>query len=704
MLKFILHINSFENMIKNLNLFFYPSSVCIVGASTKPKSIGYEILNSIKIYGYTGKIFPVNPSSNEVLGYKCYKSISEITEKIDLAIIVVPKRFVQDSVDQLLTKNVKAIILVTAGFKETGEEGRKAEEEITAKIIANGANLVGPNCMGVINTLPEIKLNATFVAEQPQSGKNGFLSQSGALGAAVLNSLRLTNIKFAHFISVGNKADINENDVLAFWQNDENIETISMYLESFDDGLNFIKPVMLGEYTKPVVILKAGKTESGMRAASSHTGALSSKDKIVTALLNQFGVIRVSNLNELFNTVKGFEQFKIPGGNKVAVVTNAGGPAILAVDKLEEENLILTKLSKTTRNKLRKIVLPEASVKNPVDLLPGAPAEMYKDVIETVLKDENVDAVISIFVEPVMVKAFPVIEAVNSIESDKPVLQVCMPLPEFWEEYKNNSMSGKPVFKSPEEPAEVISNMLFWFEKQKQLKKNVEEYSKLLKSFNSKPNRFKTGYLNQNEIENLLNEYEIPYVQSLLVSSGDNISANEFNFPVVLKATGKEIIHKSELNAVVLDIKDKDTLLRKMSELKNTISAKNISFDGFIIQQYVKPKLELLVGGYRDPSFGPVIVFGTGGKYVETIGDTSIKSAFASDSDIEEMIYKTKIGSVLKGVRNETKTDITKLKKIISSVARMLIENRIVKEIDLNPVILTDENKFVTVDARINIE
>ncbi len=691
-------------MIKNLDLFFYPSSVCVVGASTKPKSIGYEILNSIKVYGYTGKVFPVNPSAKEVLGYKCYQSIPEIEEKIELAIIVVPKRFVRDSVNQLLAKNVKAIILVTAGFKETGAEGKKEEEEITATITTNGANLVGPNCMGIINTLPTIKLNATFVAEQPQTGENGFLSQSGALGAAVLNSLRLTNIKFAHFISVGNKADVNENDVLEFWQNDSNIKTISMYLESFDNGFDFIKPFMTGKYKKPVMILKAGKTESGMRAASSHTGALSSEDKIVTALLNQFGLIRVNGLNELFNTVKGFEHFKIPRGKKIAVVTNAGGPAILAVDKLEEENLILTRLSESTKNKLRKIVLPEASVNNPIDLLPGATAVMYKDVIETVLQDDNVDAVISIFVEPVMVKAFPVIETINGIESGKPVFQVCMPLPEFWEEYKNKSETGKPIFKSPEEPAEVISNMLFRSVKQKQLENNVEEYSKLLSLLNTNSNQYQSGYLNQSDVINLLNRYEIPFIQTSIVSNAEEIDFGRIKFPVVLKATGKNIIHKSELNAVALDIGDKETLLMKINEMGKSFSKKNIQVDGFIIQQFVKPELELLVGGYRDSSFGPVVVFGHGGKYVEVTGDTSIKSAISSDSDLEEMIYETKIGSILKGVRNEARTDISQLKKIISSVARILIEHKNIKEIDLNPVILTAGKKYVAVDARINVK
>ena len=290
--------------MNSLNNFFYPKSICVVGASTKEKSIGYEILKTIKIYGYTGKVFPVNPKADNILGYPCCRSIDEVAGQIDLAIIVVPKQFAESSVDSLLNKNVKSIILITAGFKETGKDGEELEKQILKKIKEAGARILGPNCMGVINTLDETKLNATFVAEKPETGTIGFLSQSGALGAAVLNSLRETDIKFAHFISVGNKADINENDLLGFWQKDENIRVMTFYLESFESGSEFIKHFMRGEITKPVIVLKAGRTQSGMRAAASHTGALSSKDKVVDSLLNQFGIIRADNLNGLFNTAK----------------------------------------------------------------------------------------------------------------------------------------------------------------------------------------------------------------------------------------------------------------------------------------------------------------------------------------------------------------------------------------------------------------
>jgi len=686
--------------IKN---FFYPESICIVGASTKEKSIGYELLNSISNYGYTGSILPVNPKTDSVLGYKCYKSIEEIDEKIDLGIVVVPKKFAEASIESLLLKNMKAIILITAGFKEVGEEGEAAEERITKKIKDAGARLVGPNCMGVINTLDSTKLNATFVAEKPETGGTGFLSQSGALGAAVLNSLRETDIKFAHFISVGNKADINENDILNYWQKDNNIKTITMYLESFVDGENFIKPFITGEISKPVIVLKAGKTSSGIKAASSHTGALSSSDKVVDAFLHQFGVIRVNDINELFNTAKGLENFPMPKGNRIAVITNAGGPAILTVDSLEKENLVLVEFSEETKKKLKEVVNPEGSIANPVDLLPGATAEIYKRVNEIVVEDKNVDAVISIFVEPVMVKPFEVIESINEIDSAKPILQVCMPLPEFWDDYRKNSKSSLPIFRNPEDPPEIISNMFYYSHLQEKLKKHRHVYTKQFEMWNKSNLNFKPGFISQEEVLKISSEYEFPIVKNTLVNPNDIEKIIEDFFPLVLKGINNNVIHKSELDAVKLNIRSKDELIVKVKEITDSFKKHSFEVEQFLIQPYIETKHELLLGGFRDPSFGPAIMFGTGGKYVEAIGDTSIRSAYLSDNDIEKMIEETKIGNILKGVRGETGLNFDKLKKIIRSASRMIIETKNITEFDFNPLIVSKDNSIHAVDVRIKV-
>ncbi len=688
-------------MKSSIRNFFYPKSICIPGASTKELSIGYEILKTIKKFNYSGKIFPVNPKADEILGYHCYHSISKISDQIDLAIIVVPKRFTLDTIEELLAQNVKSIILITAGFKETGEEGKVREREIVDKIKDAGGSMVGPNCMGVINTLPEVNLNATFIAEEPETGKIAYLSQSGALGAMILNSLRLTDIRFAHFISVGNKADLNENDFVRFWESDENIEIMTMYLESFDNGFEFIKPLMLNEITKPIVVLKAGKTESGMRAASSHTGALSSHDKIVDELLKQFGVIRVDNINELFNTAKVFENFPAPKGNKVAVVTNAGGPSILLADKIEEEGLQLAELSNETKSKLREIVHPEGTVNNPIDLLPGGNEMSFPQVIKAVLEDSNVDAVISLFVEPVMVKPMPIVEAINEIESDKPILQVIMPLPEFWNEYRENSKLRKPIFRNPEDPAEVLSNMLFHIngkEKRARLKSSNEE---ILSNVGAGKYAFNSGFITQAKAAEIAEHYDLPIVKEIIIDA-DKIDEQRIEFyPLVIKGINKEVVHKSELNAVKLNIRNSDELKKAILQISESFKSHKYITEKYLLQEFVEAKHELLLGGYRDPSFGPVIMFGSGGKYVEILDDTAIRSAFIAAEEITEMILSTKIGKILSGVRGEESVDLTKLTNIIKSASQMLIENEKIIEFDLNPLIVDAKDQFHAVDIRI---
>jgi len=686
-----------DNEIKN---FFYPSSICIVGASTKEKSIGYELLKTIKNYGYTGKIFPVNPKTDIVLGYKCFRTIESIQYKIDLGIVLVPKSAAEETIDLLLSKGVKSIILISAGFKEVSKEGEEAEQRILKKIKNAGARLVGPNCMGVITTFNDIKLNATFVAEKPEIGSMGFLSQSGAIGAAVLNSLRETDIRFGEFISVGNKADISENDILSFWQNDERIQVITMYLESFEDGKGFIQNFDAGKINKPVIILKAGRTKSGKKAASSHTGALASDDKVVEAILEQFGIIRAETLNELFNTAKGFENFNLAAGNKIAVITNAGGPAILAVDALDKNGLELAQLSEETKFKLKEIVHPEGSILNPVDLLPGGTAEQFRTVNEILISDMNVDAVISIFVEPVMVPAFEVIEKINEVDSKKPIFQVVMPLPEFWEKYRKDSLSKKPLFRNPEEPSKVISNMIFYGKHKNLNSTYLKQRISNVDLRNQNP-----GMLSYVVLKLLADEYQLPLVDGIIVNKHlINKEKDNYDFPLVIKGLSKQLIHKSEINAVKLNVKNFEELFEAEMEILNSFNENEIILEEFLIQPYIESKFELLLGGFRDPSFGPMIMFGSGGKYVEVYDDTSIKSAYISDPEIEKMIDKTKIGKILHGVRGEKPFDFKDLKKVIKNAAQLMLDHPQINEFDFNPLIVAKDYTLNAVDVRIKIQ
>jgi len=689
-------------MIKNENIrnLFYPKAIAVVGASSKEKSIGYEILNSIKQYKFKGKVYPVNPHADNILGFKCVNKIAELPTNIDMAIIVVPKNFVEESIVNLLNKNIKTFILITAGFRETGKEGAEAERRIIKLINAQKANLIGPNCMGVINTLESIKLNATFVAESPEKGAIGFLSQSGALGAAVLNSLRETDIRFAHFISVGNKADLNENDITKFWNKDNNIKILAYYLESFEDGLEFIKMFLTNKIKKPAIVLKAGRSKSGMEAASSHTGAVSAPDFIIDSLLTQAGIIRAANLNELFNIAKGFESFPLPKGNNIAVVTNAGGPAILSVDALERNNLSLAKLNDDSINKLRRIVNPNGSIKNPIDLLPGATKNDYYDVIKILLSDQNVDAIISIFVEPVMVEPFGVIEKINSLKARKPILQVAMPLPEFWGKYRNESIYKLPIFRNPEDPAIVLSKMLFFKKRKEILLLEKDKYKKLFSIATKKYSIKDHKQLTHIEVNNLLSEYDIPLVKEKIIKP-KHLLNQKFTYPLVLKGINNSITHKTEYSAVVTDIKSKDELKISAENIERSFAKNNLEVEYFLIQPLIKTKFELLIGGLKDKSFGAIITFGTGGKYVEAYRDISVASAYSTERDIRNLIASTKIGKIISGWRNEKSVNIDYLISIIKNISLLLIEND-VKEIDLNPLIIDEQFNFHVVDARIN--
>ncbi len=682
--------------IKN---FFYPQSICIVGASSKEKSIGYEILKNILEYGYKGTVIPVNPKGGEILGLKCLKHSTELEEPVDLGIVVTNKIYAEEAVNNLLGKEVKSIILITAGFRETGGEGVRIEKRIVQTVRKHGGRIVGPNCMGAINALDGVKLNATFVAERPKAGKAGFLSQSGALGAAVLNSIAETDIKLGHFISVGNKADINENDIMDFWQEDPNISVMTFYLESFVDGEGFVSRFIENKITKPVIILKAGKTESGMKAALSHTGAMGSEDKTAAAVLNQIGVIRADSINELFNTAKGFEFFPMPKGNRIAVITNAGGPAILAVDALEKEGLQLAKLTNDTKLSLREIVHLEASVNNPVDILPAADASIYKKANELLLADPNVDAVVSIFVEPVMVSPMDVVEGINSIQSDKPVFQAVMPLTNFWKDYREQSKTGTPVFRNPEDPAEVIANMLFY-------KKHREMHEKKsharLKHTAALEKKYKSGLLEQEEASSLAKEFGLPVIESMLLNPNELIKVK--NFPVVIKAVSEHVVHKSDFNALRLNIRDKYELKNAADEMVIEFAKHKFAISQFLIQPYIKIKNEILLGGMRDSSFGPAVMFGTGGIYTEVFKDVAIKSAYLTESDIDDMINNSKIGSILKGARGQKPADLKKLKGAIKAAAQMMIDNPQIAEFDINPLAHTEDGEFYAADIRIRMK
>ncbi|MGB9663921.1 MAG: acetate--CoA ligase family protein [Ignavibacteria bacterium] len=699
----------------SLTRFFYPENVLLVGASSKPQSIGYEILKSIINFGFKGKVFVVNPKANEILGIKCNKTIEDIDEDISLAIILVPKNLVFDSLKSCARKQIKNVVIITAGFREVGDEGAELEKQITNFAKENGIRLIGPNCMGLINTDEDIRLNATFAAEVPHYSPISFLSQSGALAAAVLNTISLTGYSFGQFASIGNKADVNENDLLEFWWKDDKTKVITMYLESFEDGRKFFDLANQITKEKPVIVLKAARTKSGSSAASSHTGALATQDDIVEAALFQSGCIRVNTIEEMFETANSILRLKEITGKRIAVLTNAGGPAILCVDEIEKQGLEISELDEDTKSRLKEFLHPEASIKNPVDMLPGADANTYRKAAKILSEDENVDAIIVIFVEPVMIDSFEVIYQLAEEQqiNSKPILIVTFPLPHFWEKWKQYGIRNSIILKSVE-LAPVILKNLFSYHLHKIKHKEVivlpdnkirQKVKKILIS--AKENSFGSFFLTSKESFKILSSIKLPVAKSKFFKTKKELLeiADIIQYPCVLKISSRKFTHKSDIGGVILNIPNKNSLIKSFADLQLKLTKRKLttSIDEFEIQEFFDGDFEIIIGGYRDSSFGPVVLFGAGGKVVEIIQDKNLRLAPLSQDDAFEMIKSSKIYSLLKGYRDFKAIDLNLLAELLIKTSQLIFEFNEIKEIDLNPVMIKGQ-KIKIVDYRIKID
>lgn len=697
-----------------LSNFFYPENILLIGASSKPKSIGYEILKSIINFGFKGKVFVVNPKSDEILGIKCNRTIEEIDEKISLAIILVPKNLVFDALKSCASKQIKNVVVITAGFREVGDEGAELEKQITEFARANGIRLIGPNCMGLINTDENVRLNATFAAEVPHYSPVSFLSQSGALAAAVLNTISLTSYSFGQFASIGNKADVNENDLLEFWWKDEKTKVITMYLESFEDGRKFFDLANRVTREKPVIVLKAARTKSGSTAASSHTGALATQEYIVDSALIQSGCIRVNTIEEMFETANSILNLKKINGRRVAVLTNAGGPAILCVDEIEKQELEVAELNETTKSKLREILHPEASIKNPVDMLPGADANTYRTAVKILSEDESVDSIIAIFVEPVMIDAFDVVfqlaeeQKINS----RPILIVTFPLPHFWQNWKQNGIKDAVILKSVELAPVIIKN-LYYYHSRKNTQKEFTDYlsvksrkiiSKVIRE--AKNNSAEQAFLTSKECHKIFSSLKLPITKSKFFKTKKELIkiASGFKYPSVLKISSRTFTHKSDIGGVILNIPDKKALLNSFDNLQSRLQKRKLlnSINEFELQEFFAGDFEVIIGAYRDRTFGPSVLFGSGGKLVEIIDDKNLRLAPISINDALAMIEDSKIYPLLRGCRDFEKTDIKLLAELLVKISQLIYEFDEIAEIDLNPVMIKG-NKIKIVDYRVRI-
>ncbi len=696
-----------------LDKIMKPKSIAVIGASTKPKTIGSEIMQRLRDYKFNGNIYPVNPKGGMIEGFQAYTSINEVPGEVDLAVIVVNAKFVLDTIDQCHKKGIKGLCIITAGFKETGREGAELEKQLLQKVRDYGMRCVGPNCLGVLNTNDNVKMDATFAESLPVKGDIGFVSQSGALGGGILNILKDLNLGFAQFVSIGNQADINAETMLEYWENDDDVKQILLYMESIQNPQNFRKLASRITKKKPILALKAGRSAAGASAASSHTGSLAGADKAAAALLKQSGVIREFSLKNLFANAKAFSNCPIPKGNRVAIITNSGGPGIMATDAVCESGMQMAKITDETKEKLRSFLPSAASVKNPIDMIASAPIEHYKQTLETVLQDENVDMIAVIYLPFLGLKDIDVAQALMEIKAknpQKPIIGVFMTTSDFFVKISNMEVN-MPFYMYAEEAAEAMTRLdqqRQWMEKPQGSiptynvdKAKVETIIK---------NSLKEGRAQLTTLESIdvLEAYGIRACKYGLATNEEEVAklGNEIGYPVVMKMTSKTTSHKTDVGGVVVNIKDEAQLRSEYKALLQRLDAKGLldGLEGVIIQEMVKGSREMVCGIATDPQYGPMMMFGLGGVFVEVMKDVTFRIAPLTDDDAMDMIKSVKAYKLLEGARGTTPAQIGQIQETLLRLSQLVNDFKFIDELDINPLLISEKTgEGIAVDGRIKV-
>ena len=671
---------------ETLACFFEPKVVAVVGASRERNKIGSEILHNLIATGFTGNVIPVHPTAAEIQGRTAYRSVADIPAPVDLAVIVVPAAQVDGAVDDCLAKGVRAICIISAGFAEAGADGRARERALVGRIRAAGCRLIGPNCMGLLNTDPRYALNATFSPVYPPAGSVAMSTQSGALGLAILDYAKQLNIGISSFVSVGNKADVSGNDLLEYWETDPRTSVILLYLESFGNPAKFSQIARRISRTKPIVALKSGRSAAGARAAASHTGALASSDDFVDALFHQSGVIRTDTVTELFDVATLLARQPVPRGRRVAILTNAGGPGILAADACQAHGLVSAELGEATKATLRSFLPASASVNNPVDMLASASPAHYGRALDLLLDDEQVDSVVVIFIPPIVTDADEVATAIATAASRarKTVAGVFMRSlapPE--------TLEAVPCFAFPEPAAIALARVAAYGEWRRQTPGSVPELRDLQPALARRIIELVLkrggGWLTAVEANALMAAVGITTPLSHFVTSVEGAveAAVKLGFPVAVKAVGAKLLHKTEHKAIRLNLTDKASVRQAALALTRELGDR---MDGLLIQSMVNDGAEMMVGALNDETFGHVIVCGSGGVLVDLLADSSCRLQPVTDLDAKEMVDGLKGVRLLRGFRGAPKVDEAAFEETIlriSSLVRICPE---IQELDLNPL------------------
>ena len=710
-----------ENLVFNkdseqqmsLERFFNPKSVAIVGASREPGKVGYEILTNMVDAGYEGKIYPVNPKAEEVGQLKCYTDLASIGEVPDLVIIVVPAKIVPSIMNQCAEIRVKAVIIITAGFKEVGEQGRRLEQKVAQIAKQAGIRIIGPNCLGIL--APASKLNASFGGDLPRAGTIGYLSQSGALLAAILDMANAGDIGFSKLVSIGNKADVDELDVIEALGQDPDTKVIAGYLESIDNGGGFVRQAERISQTKPILLMKSGSTGAGAKAASSHTGSLTGSETAYECVFERAGIVRCDSIKTQFDFANAFANQPLPQGTGVAVITNAGGPGIMAADAIEQQGLVFAKLADETVSKLAENLPAAANIHNPIDVLGDALADRYEFALNVALDDQNVDTVLVLLTPQAMTKPEATAQAVINVTAkkpEKPVLACFLGAGKVDEGIKILRKGNIPQYDSPESAVntiKVVTNYVRWRSRPRRVVKLFAVNRRKVQNIVERHLRAQSHHIGEMESKEMLEAYGFVTPKGSIATTAEqaaNIS-EQLGYPVVLKIWSPDILHKSDVGGVKLGIGSAQEVKDAFDLMMYRIPGKlpNADILGVLVQQMCQKGKEVILGMHRDPHFGPLMMFGMGGTMVEVLKDVSFYLAPITSDEARQMLTNTKTYKMLQGVRGEEGVDIDAISEGLQRLSQLVTEFPQIQEMDINPFVVGPEGITpVAVDARISVK
>ncbi len=703
-------VNASKSRAKSLVPLFRPRSVAVVGASRRPGAIGGQVVANLLAAGFTGPVYPVNAKSKVVHSIPTYGSVEKIPGPVDLAVLVVPADQVLKVAESCGRKGVKGLVVITAGFREVGGEGIKREEKLLAIARKYRMRVVGPNCMGIINTGEGYSLNASFAGTLPEPGPVAMVSQSGALGEAILADATAAGIGVSMFASVGNRADVTAADLIEFWEHEDEVQAILLYIESFGNPELFVQAARRVSRKKPIIAVKSGRSAAGALAAGSHTGSVAGADMAANSMLAQCGVLRVVSFREMFSLAATLLHQPAPKRDRIAVVTNAGGPGILATDALVNCGLQMAEFSKETRSALKKALPVEASLHNPVDLIASADASRYRAALHAVCRDPAVDGVLVLFVSPIMIDAAAVAEAIISETRRrgggfrKPVLACVMGRQRSLEATELLDAAGIPVFRYPEDAAQTMRSLVRRGIMLAREPAGLTAYSVQRRKVAAMLKKAR-GWLPAADAEAVLAAYGVPFAPSLRVqdASAAEAAAEKIGYPVVLKAEASKLLHKTEFQAVLAGLQDGQQVRAAAKDLAKRLGRKfkDLSLQ---VQAQATGHREILIGMTRDPRFGPLFALGLGGTEVEVLRDVAVRVAPLDDQDPVEMLASLKGAALLDAFRGKPAADQALACELLLRVQQLVFDHPRIAEVEINPFILAAEGlPSLAVDARLRL-